>query len=184
MRTTQFGLGERLCPPCSSSLSLNSAAGEPDRDREAADRAGDGERDLERDRDRSRSFSLLLSRWLSRLLSLRLLRSRRLGERDFDLEWDRRRRRLKERKTFNCLVTMNYTNTGNLEIRPKTLRTWKEIPLPPYFYYHYNSYRTTFRTTYVDQPLNLYTEGVDMPPARPRATKSNCSHMSTQNCKM
>lgn len=59
--TTQLGLGERLCPPCSSSLSLYSAAGDADRDCDA-DRAGDGERDRVRERDRSRSFSLLLSR--------------------------------------------------------------------------------------------------------------------------
>lgn len=58
---TQLGLGERLCPPCSSSLSLYSAAGEAERDRDA-DRAGVAERDRERDRDRSRSFSLLMSR--------------------------------------------------------------------------------------------------------------------------
>lgn len=59
--TTQLGLGERLCPPCSSSLSLYSAAADAERDRDA-DRAADGERDRERDRDRSLSFSLLMSR--------------------------------------------------------------------------------------------------------------------------
>jgi len=59
---SQLGLAERLCPPpCSSSLSLNSAAGEPERDRDA-DRAGDAERDRDGERVRSFSLSFLVSR--------------------------------------------------------------------------------------------------------------------------
>jgi len=62
-QTNQLGLAERLClPPCSSSLSLNSAAGEPERDRDADRAAGDCERDREGERVLSRSLSLLVSR--------------------------------------------------------------------------------------------------------------------------
>lgn len=114
--TNQLGLAERLClPPCSSSLSLNSAAGEPERDRDADRAAGDCERDREGERVLSRSLSLLVSRWLSRLRSPlrspRVVRSRRLGERDLDREWERRRRRLKKKallsKDFSSHILKN-----------------------------------------------------------------------------